>query len=98
MNFLVNETKRKLENLRSYFRRETKKLQDHERKTGEKLHSKWPYYDSLHFICEFMSVKNEGGSETGFAKVFILIIINITMVGVIGNLMHTYLIHIKLFN
>lgn len=63
----VNETKRKLENLRSYFRRETKKLQDHERKTGEKLVSRWPYYESLHFIQEFMSVKNETG-ETGFAK------------------------------
>ena len=37
----VNETKRKLENLRSYFRRETKKLQDHERKTGEKLVSRY---------------------------------------------------------
>lgn len=64
----VNETKRKLENLRSYFRRETKKLQDHERKTNEKLQSRWPYYESLQFIHEFMSVKNESGAELGFAK------------------------------
>jgi len=67
-NLTVNETKRKLENLRSYFRRETKKLQDHERKTNEKLVSRWPYYESLQFIHEFMSVKNESGAELGFAK------------------------------
>ena len=65
----VNETKRKLENLRSYFRRETKKLQDHERKTSEKIVSRWPYYECLQFIQEFMSVKNETGSEVGFQKV-----------------------------
>ena len=65
----MNETKRKLENLRSYFRRETKKLQDHERKTSEKLMSRWPYYESLQFIHEFMSVKNESGAEMGFSKV-----------------------------
>ena len=65
----MNETKRKLENLRSYFRRETKKLQDHERKTSEKIVSRWPYYECLQFIQEFMSVKNETGSEVGFQKV-----------------------------
>ena len=73
----MNETKRKLENLRSYFRRETKKLQDHERKTSEKLLSRWPYYESLQFIHEFMSVKNESGAEMGFAKVGYILVQNL---------------------
>ena len=33
------------------------------------IQRRWPYYESLQFIHEFMSVKNESGAEVGFAKV-----------------------------